>query len=232
MRKKPAKKKRGLTGTAGPSKGSLKTKSRAAAGAPAAAAVPALPAPTPIPGFSTGADLAQINDFLTQYATSVEDIDNALSNQLSDTKVEKTKNDKNAKVGTVQTADEMAGRGIFQSSVKDAALYDIEAQRALSNKFLDDKMTQATLQAGTRKRTLAEGKKRFDTAMLLRKGENAASVNDPANQAWADKKASQLAPPKPKVYKPPKPKGYKPPKPKKGKSQLQGTATITGMGLK
>jgi hypothetical protein len=193
---------RGITspgGTVAPRK-TKPRKPKAAPAAAAAAAAPAAPAaPTPVAGFNTGTDLAAINDFLTNYTTSLEDIDNQLNTLGYDTKFQKTENDKDAKEATSGSADAMAARGMFQSSVKDAALYDIEAQRALSNKFLDDKLTQATLNAGTRKQTLAQSKKRFDEANILRMGENAAGVNDAANSAWADQMATHAQLPKPKA---------------------------------
>lgn len=40
--------------------------------------------------------------------------------------------------------DNMESRGLFQSSVKDAALFDIEAQRAQQQGLLNDRLTQAT----------------------------------------------------------------------------------------
>jgi hypothetical protein len=161
---------------------------------PAAAPRPPAPAqPTNVEGFLTGVDLQQFNDFMTNFQTQIEDVDNQLAGLKTDTTFQTTQNNKDAKGNTVESNDSMAARGLFQSSVKDAAVYDIEATRVLSNKFLDDKLNEATLNAGTRKRTLAEGKKRFDEAMLLRKGENAAGVNDAANAVWADKMATWQA---------------------------------------
>jgi hypothetical protein len=173
---------------------------------PKSAPAPAPAAPTNVEGFLNGVDLQSWNDFMTNYQTSIEDLDNQLASLKTDTVFQKTQNDKGAKENTNESNDVMAARGLFSSSVKDAAVYDIEATRALSNKFLDDKMAEATLNAGTRKLTLADSKKRFDEAMTLRKGENAAGVNDPANAAWADKMATwQATQPKPAKPRPAKP---------------------------
>ena len=181
-------------GESGPGRHSISweqhQKNVVAKNAPKPAAAPAPAQPVAVEGFLSGLDLQGFNEFMTNYQTSIEDIDNQLAGLKTDTAFQKTGNNKAAKENTNESNDAMAARGLFQSSVKDAAVYDIEATRALSNKFLDDKLTESTLNAGTRKRTLAEGKKRFDEAMILRKGENAQSVNDPANAAWSDKMAT------------------------------------------
>jgi hypothetical protein len=126
----------------------------------------------------------------------VEGIDTALDQQRIDTEYQKGQTNSQAKQTQAQTADVMAARGIFSSSIADGARYDIEAQRMLANTFLDDKMTEATLSAGTQKTLLADAKKNFDANMLIKQTQNAQGVNDTNSRAWADAMASWV-PPKP-----------------------------------
>ena len=182
---------------------------------------PAAPAPAPAAGqpggapvkpadvnpFFTPQDLQSINDFNTRYAIDLANIDFELGNLQSDTTYQKGNNDKQARENTAQAADQMAARGLFQSSVKDAALYDIEASRSLANKFLDDKLTAATLNAGTQKKILGDSKKRFDEAINSQGVQNAAEQNATLHQGWADAMAAweQAHPKPPPVAAAPKP---------------------------
>ena len=166
--------------------------------------------------FFTPQDLQAINDFNTKYATDLSNLDFELGNLRADTTYQTTQNDKQAKENRAAAADQMAGRGLFQSSIKDAALYDIEASRSLANKFLTDKMTAATLNAGTQKKILGDSKKRFDEAINAQGVQNAAEQNASLHQGWADAMAAweQAHPAPPPVAAAPKPPAA--PKPGQG----------------
>lgn len=169
----------------------------APAAAPAAPAAAAAPAGTPAPAapglvdpFFTADDLDAINAFTTDLATKLEGIDFELKNAETDTAYQKSQNDTSAKQSSSSATDDAISRGIFSSSIKDATIYDIEAQRSLSAKFLDDKLTAQRLTAGTNKQILSTAKTNFDTNMATRKAANAQGVTDANNTAWAAAKAA------------------------------------------
>jgi hypothetical protein len=161
--------------------------------APAAAQRPSTPAPAqpdPATPFWTADDLAAINAFNSEFATKLANFDFEIGNLETDTRYQKGQLDTSAKENTAAVSDDAAARGIFYSSLKNAAVYDIEAQRKIQSTFLDSKLTAARLNAGTQKGILQTAKEGFDKAMLQKQGENAAGVNDAANAAWASAQAA------------------------------------------
>ncbi len=160
---------------------------------PAEAATPAPPPPAPVDPFFTADDLDAINQFGTDLATKLEGIDFGLKNAETDTTYQKTQTDDSAKKADAAAQDDAISRGIFRSSIKDATIHDIEAQRSLSSKFLDLKLTTSRLNAGTNKQILSNAKTDFDTNMAKRKVDNARGVNDTNSSAWAAAQATWAA---------------------------------------
>lgn len=160
-------------------------------GQPTPAAAPA--APARVDPFLTADDLQAINQFNTDLATKLQGIDTGLANAETDTKFQTTQTDNAAKQSSSAAQDDAISRGIFQSSIKDATLYDIEAQRSLSDKFLQDKLTTARLDAGTNKQILGTAKTNFDAAMIQRQADNAQGVNDANSAGWAQAMAAWAA---------------------------------------
>ncbi len=150
-------------------------------GASAATAAPpgARPA-APINPFLTADDLASIVNFNFGNASTLADVDKGMADLKTNTDFQRTDTNKRAVQGTVDTTDQMIGRGLFRSSIKDAALYDIEATRTLQNKFFDDQLTNASLDADRRKKGIADADAAFKSAMNLKAVENAAAAS--ANQ--------------------------------------------------
>jgi hypothetical protein len=175
-----------------------KASSGVAGGIKAATGRPTSPNPPPQPGridpFFTPEDLAAINDFVTNFSTRLADLDAGVRSLEIDTSYQKGQNDKQAKVSANEATDIMAARGLYRSSVKDAAIYDIEAHRSLANKFLDDKLTEQRLNSGTQKQILADSKTRFDEAMKSKQVQNAQGVNDNSLAAWAERMAAWVPP--------------------------------------
>lgn len=186
--------------------------------APAAAApsTPAPVAPDKVNPFLTANDFDAINNFYTDLNSKLETIKSTVGvfdpttktwsggSEEADTTYGKTQNDTNAKQGSSNAQDDAAARGIFQSSLKDATLYDIEAQRSLSNKFLDDKLSADRLTAGNQTQILANSKAAFDKdyGSVDAQGnpiwgthafENAQGVNDQNSAAWAGAQAAWAA---------------------------------------
>lgn len=58
------------------------------------------------------------------------------------------------------TQEDMAGRGLFHSSVKDTAIHDIQAQETMQRLFLDDRLSNLRLDAA--RNTAVAGKARDD----------------------------------------------------------------------
>jgi len=150
----------------------------AAPAAPAAPEQPQAPANVPTNPFLTAADLQAINEFTTQWALRFSEIDKDLANLRADTDFRKKATDKQAKVGTSNTQDSAAARGLFMSSIKDAQLFDIEGERASQQAFLDAAMTRAVEEANNEK-TYFETvvKYNFDQNMLTQQVENARAVD-------------------------------------------------------
>jgi hypothetical protein len=168
---------------------------------PAPAPVPA-PAPAPPPEapvyvapMPTADDLLSVNDWLTNWRTTMEDIDFSISQQGLDTNAQKSANERQAVEDRVATDEAMAARGIFSSSLRDAAVYDVETTKALANTYLDAKLQEAITQGATRKQTLADSKTKFEQGMSAKYAENAESVNSRLREGYAEALAN---------YKPPK----------------------------
>lgn len=159
------------------------------------------PAPAPDPSvapFLTAEDMAAINEFTTDLGLQLADLDAQLGSLESQTTYQKEQVARESVQQTAATQDNAAARGVFQSSIKDAAIYDIEAQKTLQQKFLDDQLTRTRLDAGTRKRILQDSKTQFDTAMVAKKVENARAIA-------ATLPPAQAATPAPKPVTSPKP---------------------------
>lgn len=129
--------------------------------------------------FYTGDDLLSISQYETNEASQLADIDSALGAARIDREYQNTQLDDNFKQGQSRTMDDMAARGLFMSSVKDSAIYDLEATRSIQRNFLNDRFNQ-TLQEGARRKDLILGKggarERFWAAMQKKAIENASSL--------------------------------------------------------
>lgn len=154
------------------------------------------PAPKPIEPFFSADDLSSLAQFTQSFETQMADLDRAFGDLKVQTTYEKTNVDREAKQGTASATDQMIARGLFQSSIKDAALIDIEAQRQLQQKFLDDRLVTAELDTSRKKKILQDGKTGFENALNLKAVENAAQVS-----------AAQAPPPAPAGEAPPQGSG-------------------------
>lgn len=178
-----------------PAKNGFKPTGNTAGPQPAAAQTLA----PPISPFLNADDLTALANFNADFATKLGDIDKSLGDLGADTSYQKTQTDTTAKENTAGTQDAMIARGLFQSSVKDAALYDIEAQRTLQQGYLDDRLTRATLDAGTQKKALGDWKTAFDTAQNVKAVQNAQAIppntaTTPTPNAWSAPKPKAAAP--------------------------------------
>lgn len=147
-------------------------------------------APTP----SAGPSVPEIKPFLTpdqqlqfsqagfQSATNLAEIDRALEDLRGKTTFQRTQNEKEAKDASSGARDAYAARGMGRSSVKDAGLYDIQAQNTLRQQFLTDEMNRAELAAQTQKqniRSYGEDLARSRASMMAKNAGDAAAQQGP-----------------------------------------------------
>lgn len=141
---------------------------------------PGVPNPT-IEPFFTPNDLLAINDFQTNESMQLSDLDASLDNARIERDYNLTQAADQYKQNTAAATDEMIGRGLFSSSVKDAALYDMEATLGLQRTFLNDRFNQL-LSDATAKKDLILGaggaRERFWSAMNQQKVENARQASE------------------------------------------------------
>lgn len=134
------------------------------------------PTPTTTP-FETPDDLMA----WAQQQQTVEDalwgIDADLGKMTADTEFQTSKLDRDAERAQAQTVDQMAARGLSRSSVKDGELYDIEATTAIRKGFLKTALATAQLEAGRRKKIIADNWTTFKTAYDKKSVLNAAEVD-------------------------------------------------------
>lgn len=192
----------------GPAKGALAPTGTATAPAlqPAAAgAPPAAPGLPMVDPFLSGADLTEVANFNFEDTSARADIDRALADLAAQTGYDKRNVEDTALRNKVGTTDDMIARGLFQSSIKDGAVADIEKNRVLQQGQLDDRLRIATTDADARKKALDARAAAFQSALAARAVENARTAND-ANAAAAPAPAAPPAPASaaaaPKPYKP------------------------------
>lgn len=140
---------------------------------------PGVPTP-PVQPFLTADDMMQLANAIHDFEINVHDIDSQLQTQKFNNEFDKTQIEDARKKGLSATDDSMIARGLFQSSIRDAELFDIEASARLRKNFLDDGLRIATTQAEQKKRMMQSSLDDFKRAMDVKKVENAAAVG--ANQ--------------------------------------------------
>lgn len=145
---------------------------------PAAPAAPSAPAAPPqIMPFLTAEDLLGQIGFDFTNAQSLADIDKTLADLAANIGVQRKQTDKQAKQSTSDATDSAISRGLFRSSVKDAQIYDIEANRALQQQFFTDQLNNATLDADRRKRAIFDAQQARDQALAIQAVQNAQNAS-------------------------------------------------------
>ncbi len=141
------------------------------------------PQPPSIEPFLTPEQQISFTQANFQNSTSLAEIDRALEDLRAKTNYQRTQNDKEFKDTTSQAKDAYAARGLSQSSVKDAGLYDLQAQNAMRQQFLQDQLTNAELSAENQKQNIRNYASDLARSRASMMAQNAAQA------------ASQLAPP-------------------------------------
>jgi hypothetical protein len=230
-----AQRKRGTAGKTTASLGALGGNTVGTVVGPPVAVMPAPKPPAPpmlVDPFLPADDMLAVNDWLTNWSTQLLEIDTNIDQLGIDTNYQKGQNNRAATVNRTAADDAMAGRGIFTSSLRDAAVYDIEASRALANTYLDNKLNEAVTTGASSKALLATAKVNFDAGMSAKAAQNAKAVNEPLHAAYASELANFKPPAPPKVAKPPTaagggPQVAKPPTVPKGTTGVKPGAAPT-----
>lgn len=135
--------------------------------------------------FQTPTDIANEADARLRFESGTADIDSALENQRIEGEHAKGQIKKSATQATADTQWDMGARGLGQSSIRDGALYDIDATAALRRDFIDQQLRTATLQGQSTKQRLSTWWTSFQDAMKKQMVENAAAVPQSAPPAEA-----------------------------------------------
>jgi hypothetical protein len=146
---------------------------------PGTPAQPGVPNPTVDP-FFTPEDLLAINDYQTGEENQLADLAFNLEQERLNTDYGLRNAEEELKNNRTSATEEMIGRGLFASSIKDAQLYDLEGTYARQRTMLNDRFEQMRLHAeAARDRIVGAGgsRERFWTAMNQQKVENAQEVS-------------------------------------------------------
>lgn len=112
-----------------------------------------------------------------------------------------------ARRATSSVVEDMIGRGLFQSSVKDGQVYDIESQRALQERFLKDRVDTARNSLTAEMAEADQRRRAYYAAQQLKMVQNAQEIEPVLPVKPAQSAAPKPTAPKPKPAAPaPKPK--------------------------
>lgn len=174
---------------------------------------PGVPSPTVDP-FMTAEDIMDYANARNEYERGLHELDFTYANQVAQTGYEKEQISKGAAQSRSAASDDMAARGLFKSSVRDAELFDIDATAEMKKTFLDTQLNTLKLHTETEKARLHDYWNDPESGYLhgleLKKVQNAmdASADAPAylqEPGWEkDPNAPQNKHKKPKQNKPPK----------------------------
>ncbi len=154
----------------------LQALSRQAPTTPSAGvAMPAAPAPRIAP-FLQPQEQIQFAQSNFDTATNLSQIDKALADLQTQTNYQRTQNDKNFNDTTSQAKDTFAARGLSQSSVKDAGLYDLQAQNTIRQGFLNDQLNNGLVAAQNQKNAIASRDTVLAQARLSLMAQNAGNA--------------------------------------------------------
>lgn len=112
-----------------------------------------------------------------QYKQALWQMDTDYQNQSVQNEYDKSQIDKGATYGKRDTNDAMAGRGLSQSSIKDAEIFDIDATARARKQLMDNQLANMAVQNATRKEQLNTAFNDHQRAFNDMKVGNAAAVN-------------------------------------------------------
>jgi hypothetical protein len=147
----------------------------------------------PAQPFLTGEQQLSQVDSQTQHDSQVQD----LLNQLAQAQVQagyQKKDIERARVGGVSNSqDDAAARGIFQSSIKDGQIYDINAQAAQHQQQVSDQLTALQSSVSSRINLLDEALRRSAGAFNQMGVDNASQIDTGSSTSYASANPSPAA---------------------------------------
>ena len=131
----------------------------------------------PVAPFMSAADISEDADRQAGWDSELSSIQSGLDKLGAETNFQLGQLDKQRAQDLESSADNMASRGLFQSSIKDADLYDIEATSRLRKEFVDTQLKNAVLDAGNQRKIIQDNRDAWAKALNQRMVDNAAGVN-------------------------------------------------------
>jgi len=131
----------------------------------------------PVPPFWQSDDLAELGDRNFDWDQQLADIQSGLERLIFQTDYDKSQIDKSRVQELAATSDEMASRGLMQSSIRDADLYDIESTARLRKEFIDTQIKTAQMESERQRGLIQSNRDAFAEAYNKRGVENAQGVN-------------------------------------------------------
>lgn len=164
----------------------------ASAPAPLAPASQTIKAPQVAPAalpeiqpFLTGGDMLNEAEGRLRYESGLQDIDHALEDLRIQTEYGIKQIDKQEVAAEADAEWNTGARGLGRSSIRDGALWDIDATAALQRNFLNTQLNTAVLQGQQKKETLGIWWTDFRAALDRLAVENAAAIPTPEPPAPA-----------------------------------------------
>lgn len=133
-----------------------------------------------IPPFMSADDWDAYIQALQAFQNKINDTDYELQKQQIDTEEQKAGIDRSVVVDKNNTDYNTAGRGLAQSSIRDAELWDIDATAALRKSYLDRQLNASVLNAQRQKSAAQTAWEQFQGNLNRHMVENAQAASEGA----------------------------------------------------
>lgn len=157
---------------------------------------PGVPTPTVQP-FMTAEDMMAYAQARQQYEEGLFNLDYNYANQVTNATFEKEGIEKGRVKSKAESSDDMAARGLFRSSVRDADLFDIDATAEMRKTFLDTQLNTMKLNNDAQKVMMQGNWKLYEEGKGKKEVENAAGVQA-SMPAWEIEPHMETIAPPPK----------------------------------
>jgi len=162
----------------------------------------------PVAPFLTQQDIEEYAEAREQYEMGLKELDENYESQKHNNEGEEVEIEKGRIGGKARENWDAAGRGLFNSSIRDADLADIDATAEIKKKFLSDQLTSLALYNEGQKTAMGNKWHRYEEALHRKEVQNAEEV-DATMPKWQVEPSVQKTPIKNNVATP-TPKQNKP----------------------
>lgn len=152
----------------------------------------------PVDPFMTGEDIMAYAQARQQYEGELGELDFNYANSIANSGYEKSQLTKGAIADKAASSDDMAARGLFRSSVRDADLFDIDATAEMRKTFLDTQLNTLKLHTESRKKALDNAWGDYEYGVALKKKANAEQASEGMPEYAVDPGWVKNQPPGPK----------------------------------